>query len=71
LGRLPKIKNEDIIQIKLSNGEHRNFKVIYTYTVTSDQTHILGQTEDARITIYTCTGFLDFKRFVVVAIPTN
>ena len=39
----------------------------YTQVVTPDQTHILAPSDDRRVTLYTCTGFLDRKRFVVTA----
>ena len=67
LGPLSKIKVGDKIQIELSNGEKYEFTVKFTSTVSSDQTHVLSQTDDTRITLYTCTGFLDSKRFVAVA----
>jgi LPXTG-site transpeptidase (sortase) family protein len=69
LGTLNKSKKGDVIVINYADGAERVFEVNNTYTVTADQKHILNQTDDARLTIYTCTGFLDSKRFVVVAIP--
>jgi LPXTG-site transpeptidase (sortase) family protein len=69
LGNLPKTKKGDGIIIKYTDGQAKEFEVVSTYTVTADQKHILNPSDDARLTIYTCTGFLDTKRFVVVAIP--
>ena len=71
LGSLTKIKPNDKIEIIMSNGEKKIFTVKYTSIVGQDQTHILSQTKDARITVYTCTGFLDTKRFVATAILSN
>ena len=68
LGRIVRIKPGDLIEIQLSDGTTRNFRVKYTATVTPDQTHILAPSDDKRITLYTCIGFLDSKRFVVTAI---
>ncbi|MBI2621982.1 MAG: sortase [Candidatus Levybacteria bacterium] len=68
LGSLPKIKPGEKIEITLSSGEKKVFTVRYTSIVDPTQTHILNQTEDSRITIYTCTGFLDSKRFVATAL---
>lgn len=68
LGNLPKIKPGDKIEVELSNGEKKVFLVEYTSVVTPDQTHILNETKDSRITLYTCTGFLDSKRFVATAL---
>lgn len=46
-------------------------KLTYTITdiqvVTPDKIEILNQTGDPRITIFTCTGFLDLKRLVITA----
>ncbi|OGG29948.1 hypothetical protein A2971_04315 [Candidatus Gottesmanbacteria bacterium RIFCSPLOWO2_01_FULL_46_21] len=68
LGRLTRIKPGATISIGFNNGERRMFIVEYTQEVTPDQTHILASTDDRRITLYTCTGFFDQKRFVVTAI---
>ena len=38
-----------------------------TEVVKAEVVEILSQTEDARLTIFTCSGFLDTARFVVVA----
>ncbi len=67
LGKLIKIKPGDKIVITYSNGTTKNFLVEYTATVKPNQTYILNPSSDHRITIYTCTGFMDSKRFVAVA----
>lgn len=66
LGNLPKIKVGDTVKIYASSGEFHEYKIDYTAKVTPDEVHILNQTEDARVTIYTCTGLFDTKRFVAV-----
>lgn len=68
-GSLKNVHNGDTIDITLSNGEIRRFSVEMTDTVAPEQTHILSASDDIRLTLYTCTGFLDMKRFVVTAIP--
>jgi LPXTG-site transpeptidase (sortase) family protein len=68
-GKLTKIKNGSEIVIKFSDSSEKAFTVKNTYTITADQTHILNQTDDTRLTLYTCTGFIDSKRFVVIATP--
>ncbi len=68
LGPLTKIKPGQEIKISFRDNSAKTFVVKYTQVVTSDQTHILNQTKDKRITIYTCTGFLDLKRFAAVAL---
>lgn len=44
------------------------FVIAYTSIVPYNQSSILAQSTDTRITLYTCTGFLDSQRFVAVAI---
>lgn len=68
LGSLTRVKPGEIIRIDYSDGSARIFEVEFTSIVTPNQTHILNQTQDKRLTLYTCTGFLDTKRFVVTAI---
>jgi len=68
LGGLPKVKPGQRISIIMSSGEEKKFIVKFVSTVTPDQSNILAPTTDARITLYTCSGFLDSKRFVVTAI---
>lgn len=70
-GKLKNIKPNSIVTINFNNGDQRHFKVVQTITITPDQTHILEPTTDSRLTIYTCTGFLDSKRFVVIATPAD
>lgn len=65
---LPKVKVGDEITIVYENGDERKFTVQFTQTVGPDQSSILDSSGDRRITLYTCTGFLDTKRFVVTAL---
>lgn len=67
LGSLPRIKPGEKIIIVMDNGDVKEFIVKYTIIVDPTQTSILAQSKDTRITIYTCTGFLDSKRFVATA----
>lgn len=69
LGKLTKAQPGQEIEITFEDGTTKTFVIEYTSVVTPDQTHILNPTDDYRITVYTCIGFLDTKRFVVVAFP--
>lgn len=69
LGNLTKIKPNQIIKIVYHDGSSKAFRVISTQVVSWKETSILNQTHQAQLTIYTCTGFLDSKRFVAVANP--
>ncbi len=68
LGDLDKIRTNDLIIIKYSDNSEKIFTVEFTQEVWPDQTHILNPTQDSRLTIFTCSGFLDRKRFVATAI---
>lgn len=70
LSKLPQIKTGEKIEITMKSGVKKLFIVEYTAVVAPDQTYIIENTSDTRITLYTCTGFLDSKRFVVVAKPS-
>lgn len=67
LGSLVKAKPEEEIEIFFNDKTKKTFIIKYTQVVSSNQTSVLAQTQDKRITLYTCTGFLDSKRFVVTA----
>lgn len=69
LGRLVRARPGQKIVIGYDDGSATQFIIKYTATVGPEQTYILGDTSDVRLTIYTCAGFLDRKRFVVVAVP--
>lgn len=67
LGNLTKIKPNDIIEIKHTDNSIKKYKVMLTQEVNPDQKDILNLANDNKILIYTCSGFLDSKRFIVVA----
>lgn len=67
LGPLRAARPGQKIKFLYSNGETREFEIKYTKEVYPYETSVLAQTEDSIITLYTCSGFLDSKRFVVTA----
>jgi LPXTG-site transpeptidase (sortase) family protein len=71
LGGLPNIKNGDSIYIILKSGEFIKYEASETKEVNPNQVEILNSTADSRLTIYTCSGFLDQARFIVVAKEVN
>jgi LPXTG-site transpeptidase (sortase) family protein len=71
LGNLEEVKTGDIIEVKNSDGNTYAYVIHFVSVVTPDETHIYNNTSDYRLTIYTCTGFLDSKRLVVTAILKN
>lgn len=56
------------VQIVYSDGSTKDFIIEYTSEVSPDTTSILAPAPDKRITLYTCSGLFDSKRFVAVAI---
>ena len=67
LGNLNKVKPGDKISIIYNDNSIRSFEVEYSTKVSPEDSSILKASEDNRITLYTCTGFLDSQRLVVVA----
>lgn len=67
LGGLPALRKGDVIYVAMSDGQSIKYTVFETREIKPTQVEILKGTEDARLTIYTCSGFLDQARFVVVA----
>ena len=67
LGNLVNIKPGQEVAVLFNDGSIEKFVIKTTQVVSPKQADILGPSDDRRITLYTCTGFLDRKRFVVVA----
>lgn len=57
---------EEVI-IEFADKTQKTFIITSTSIVTPDTSSILAKSNDTRITLYTCTGFLDTNRFVAVA----
>lgn len=67
LGKLTKAKPGDIIEVVDGRGATNRFRIDSTAVLSPKDASVLNNTDDTRITIYTCTGFLDTKRFVATA----
>lgn len=67
-GNLVNLAPGDEVEIEYEDKSRKIFVVKYTSLVTPETSSILAPTKDRRITIYTCTGFLDSHRFVAVAV---
>ena len=67
LGDLPKVAVGDVIYITMQNGDIIKYEVFEKKEIKPTQVEILNETKDSRLTIYTCSGFLDQSRFVVIA----
>lgn len=67
LGDLSNLSNSDKIYVLLSNGSFVKYQVSEEKEINPNQVEILSETQDSRLTIFTCSGFLDSSRFVVIA----
>lgn len=67
LGNLPRVVSGDPVYVIMKSGDIIKYQVFETKEVSPNQVEILNQTAESRLTIYTCTGFLDTARFVAVA----
>jgi len=66
LGPIRWLEVGDLITISDEKGKIFNYKVDEVKTVTLDEVEIISDFGDRRVTLYTCSGFLDKERFVVV-----
>lgn len=67
LGNLVNVNPGEMIEIKYSDNKTQKYIVSITQVVNPDQKDVLNLADENSILIYTCTGFLDSKRFIVVA----
>lgn len=71
LGNLSKVKKGTSIYLTTKNGEKHEYVVVNTQVVNPSQVEVLTAQHDEELTIYTCYGFADLKRFVVKALPVK
>lgn len=67
LGSLKNVNPGEKITIIYSDNSSEDFEIEYKTKVSPSEISILNNSEDSRITLYTCAGFLDTERLVVVA----
>jgi len=66
-GKVLGIKKGDEIKIITADNKEYIYTVFDTKTVKPTDTSVLLPTTEEILTFYTCTGFLDTKRFIVTA----
>ena len=71
LGGLVVMQVGDKIVLTMESGKVLTYEVFETKTINPADVAILNATSEPRLTIYTCTGFLDSARFVVLAKPVS
>jgi sortase A len=65
---LRNIKDQSVVYL-LTNNTWFRYQVTEINLVAPTQTEVIAPTPDETLTLYTCTGFLDSKRLIVVAKP--
>src|ERR1700733_12720171 len=63
-GPLQSAKVGEKVIVTYPDNTKKTFVIEYTSIVSPDESSILAPSSDRRITLYTCTGFLDSHRFV-------
>ena len=66
-GPLLNARRGERVEIEYADKTRKTFVIGQTSVVSYNQTSVLAPTKDRRITLYTCTGFLDSQRMVAVA----
>ena len=66
LGGLWRVQNGDYVEVTADNGSVYKYQILERREVKPNQVEILNGSDDVRLTIFTCSGFLDSARFVVV-----
>lgn len=66
LGRLWKVQKDDLVYLTSQDNKVYKYKIIERKEVKPNEVEILKQEGSPRVTIYTCSGFLDSARFVIV-----
>lgn len=64
------IKKDEVIYI-LTKDRWFRYRVSETKLVEPTQVEVISQTLDERLTLFTCSGFLDSKRLIVTALPLS
>lgn len=70
-GSLPWIRLGSEVMIETTDGNTYRYKVESTQVVSPDQIEVVMPTDYEVLTLYTCSGMLDSKRFVVRAVRIN
>lgn len=65
---LREVKMGEVVEVFTQDQKYR-YQVFEIKEVKPSEVEVISQTQDERLTLYTCSGFLDSKRLVVVAKP--
>lgn len=67
LGNLISVKPGMIVEIIDPDGTIQKYKVANTQEIEPEKTEVVNQSPKESLVIYTCSGALDSKRFIVLA----
>ena len=67
-GPIRELKKDDAIYVLTKNSWHK-YTVLETKFVEPKDVEVIAPTTDETLTLYTCSGFLDSKRLIVIAKP--
>lgn len=67
LGNIRALKGNEIITLTSADGTNHQYQVEKIIEVNPNQVEYLLPTKEEVLTIYTCSGFMDQKRFIVRA----
>ncbi len=70
-GKIRELDRGDSIKLVDRDGLLYEYEVMTTKTVSPDQIEDVLPTDKETLTLYTCTGFADSKRFIVKAQPVH
>lgn len=68
-GPLITVKPGEEVSIRSKDNTLHRYKVVVVQEVNVENTFFLQPTASEVLTLYTCSGFLDSKRFIVRAVP--
>lgn len=68
-GPLTDLDGTESVRLTTEDGREYDYRITSLQEVTPEQTQLLQPTDEEVLTIYTCSGWLDSKRFVVRARP--
>lgn len=69
LGNIRTVKVGEEIAVTTADGQQHRYRVTWTKEVRPSDVSSVQPTDTEVLTVYTCTGFLDSKRFIVRAEP--
>ncbi len=67
LGNLHKVEVGDVLLLHYEEGQEKQFRIEKMLIIAPTQLEVLQEAKENTVLLYTCTGFLDRLRLVVVA----